>query len=61
MANQDVFWQVRRDFGKRDFGISGRVLAIQEVFWKFSRDFGNLGGTLAIRRDFGNLRGGLEI
>ena len=49
MANHDVFWQVRRDFGKRDFGNSGRVLAIQEVFWKFTRDFGNLRGTLEIQ------------
>ena len=44
-----MFWQVRRDFGKRDFGNSGRVLAIQEVFWKFTRDFGNLRGTLEIQ------------
>ena len=48
LANQDVFWQVRRDFGKRYFGNSGRVLAIKEVFWKFKRDFGNSGRDLEI-------------
>ena len=49
MANQDVFWQVRRDFGKRDFGYSGRVLAIKDVIGLLKRDFGNLRGTLEIQ------------
>jgi putative component of toxin-antitoxin plasmid stabilization module len=41
-------WQLRRDFGKKDFGNSGSVLEIFEGLWQ-------------LRRDFGNLRGGLEI
>ncbi len=28
LANQEVFWKFRRDFGKRDFGNLGRVMEI---------------------------------
>ena len=40
LVNHEGLWQLRRDFGKRDFGKSGRVLAIQEVLWQLKRDFG---------------------
>jgi hypothetical protein len=51
LANQEGLWQVRRDFGKRDFGKSGRVLANQEVLWQLKRDFGYSGGTLVIQEE----------
>ena len=57
MVNHEGLWQIRRDFGKRDFGNSGRVLEIYEGLWQLRRDFGNQEGLWKFTRRFGNLIG----
>ena len=57
MVNHEGLWQLRRDFGKRDFGNSGSVLEILEGLWQLRRDFGNQEGLWKFTRRFGNLIG----
>ena len=57
LVNQEGLWLIRRDFGKRDFGNSGRVLEIYEGLWQLRRDFGNQEGIWKFTRRFGNLIG----
>ena len=55
LVNHEGLWQIRRDFGKRDFGNSGSVLEILEGLWQLRRDFGNQEGLWKFTRRFGNL------
>ena len=54
MVIHEGLWQLRRDFGKRDFGNSGSVLEIFEGLWQLRRDFGNQEGLWNFTRRFGN-------
>jgi putative component of toxin-antitoxin plasmid stabilization module len=55
LVNHEGLWQLRRDFGKRDFGNSGSVLEILEGLWQLRRDFGNQEGLWKFTRRYGNL------